>query len=179
MVVVLTLSTRVEGEEIAGVHFDNHLRLDQAELSLTGVAVLKWALLFDVYAGAFYLPEGVGGVKWASDVTKRLELYYYRDFKAEDFSSSSDKLLRDNLAPETYQSLSNRLQKFYHLFRDIESGDRYSITYRPETGTELHLNDKLLGQVAGADFAVAYFGIWLGPKPINEGFRDRLLGIKP
>ncbi|MEE4252865.1 MAG: chalcone isomerase family protein, partial [Desulfuromusa sp.] len=31
------------------------------------------------------------------------------------------------------------------------------------------------GAVPGADFAVAYFGIWLGPQPIDKKFRDRLL----
>ena len=171
----LFLATSVQAAEIKGVNFVDRYPVGQTELRLTGAAVLKWALLFDVYAGAFYLPEGAAGAEWSTDVPKRLELFYFRDFKAEDFSSSSDKLLRDSLAAEDYQSLAERLQTFYQLFRDIKSGDRYSLTYRPETGTELRLNDQLLGGVPGADFAVAYFGIWVGPQPISENFRDRLL----
>lgn len=137
--------------------------------------MLKWGLLFDVYAGAFYLPEGITGSQWTDNIPKRLELSYFRNFKAEEFSSASDKLLQDNLSNQEYRDLTERLQRFYQLFKDIKPGDRYSITYRPETGTELRLNGELLGTAPGADFAVAYLGIWLGPQPINEGFRDRLL----
>ena len=169
------LTTSAQALEIKGVSFEDRYRVGQTELTLTGAAVLKWALLFDVYAGAFYLPEGVVGDKWTDDVPKRLELSYFRNFKAEDFSSSSDKLLRDSLAAEDYQSLADRLQLFYRLFRDIKPGDRYSLTYRPETGTELRLNEEVLGVAPGADFAVAYFGIWVGSQPISESFRDRLL----
>jgi len=169
-------TSSVQAIEIKGVNFADRYTGDQTELALTGAAVLKWAMLFDVYAGAFYLPDEVVGAEWTEDVPKRLELYYFRNFKAEDFSSSSDKLLRESLTADDYQSLSGRLQKFYQLFRDIKSGDRYSRTYRPDNGTELRLNDQLLGVAPGADFAVAYFGIWIGPQPINEGFRNRLLG---
>jgi hypothetical protein len=67
------------------------------------------------------------------------------------------------------------LRAFYGFFQDVKPGDRYSINYLPEQGTELRLNEQLLGQVPGADFAVAYFGIWLGAEPISKDFRNRLL----
>jgi len=172
---LLFLTTSAQALEIKGVSFEDRYRVGQTELTLTGAAVLKWALLFDVYAGAFYLPEGVVGDKWTDDVPKRLELSYFRNFKAEDFSSSSDKLLRESLAAEDYQSLEERLRQFYQLFRDIRPGDRYSLIYRSGIGTELWLNDELLGGAPGADFAVAYFGIWIGPQPISESFREQLL----
>jgi len=176
MLVFLVLVHSAFAAEIKSVSFVDRYPLGQTELTLTGTAVLKWALLFDVYAGAFYLPEGKTGAEWTDDVPKRLVLAYFRSFKAEDFTSSSDTLLRKNLAAPVYQSLAERLDGFYRLFRDVKPGDRYSLTYRPAIGTELRLNEKLLGVVSGADFAVAYFGLWLGPKPISEGFRDRLLG---
>ena len=175
LAILLLLTTSVQAIEVKGIRFAEQYVVDQEELMLTGAAALKWALLFDVYAGAFYLPEGVSGSNWTEDVPKRLELAYFRNFKAEDFSSSSDKLLRDSLSAVDYQALEERLQRFYALFRDIKPGDRYSLTYRFGTGTELRLNDELLGVAPGADFAVAYFGLWLGPQPINENFRDSLL----
>ncbi len=161
---------------IEGVSFEQRRQVVDAELQLTGTALLTWAVLFDVYVGAFYLPDGQPGSRWTEDVPKLLELSYFRNFKAEDFSSSSDKLLRDNLAAEEYQRLAKRLSEFYRLFRDIRPGDRYSLVYHPAIGTELRLNGESLGAVAGNDFAVAYFGIWIGPTPISESFRDKLLG---
>ena len=138
--------------------------------------MLKWALLFDVYAGALYLPTEDLDRNWTEDIPKRLELAYFRNFTADDFSRSSDKLLRDNLSAEVYRAIKGRLLVFYRLFRNIKPGDRYSLTYQPGIGTELRLNDELLGTVSGLDFAVAYFGIWIGPEPINKEFRDHLLG---
>lgn len=170
------LVPKIQALQINGISFVDRTPVGQSDLILTGAAVLKWALLFDVYAGAFYLPEGVGGEKWTKDIPKRLDLAYFQNFKAEDFSKSSDKLLRDILTEEAYQSLAERLQQFYQLFRDIKPGDRYSLTYQPGVGTKLWLNDQLLGGAPGADFALAYFGIWLGPQPIDERFRDLLLG---
>jgi hypothetical protein len=133
-------------------------------------------VLFDVYVGAFYLPERQPGSDWNENVPKLLELSYLRKVEAEDFSNASDKLLRETLPPGQYQELAERLTTFYQLFRDIRPGDRYSLAYHPAVGTELRLNGEPLGSVAGHDFAIAYFGLWLGPQPISESFRDRLLG---
>jgi hypothetical protein len=164
--------------DIEGVSFDQRRQVVDTELQLTGTALLTWALLFDVYVGGFYLPDGKVEANWTDDVPKVLEIAYLRNFKAEDFSSSSDKLLRENLLPEQYSALAERLNNFYRMFRDIKKGDRYSLVYHPSLGTELRLNGEPLGSVAGHDFAVAYFGLWLGPNPIDAAFRDRLLRVK-
>lgn len=161
--------------DIEGVSFEQRRQVVDAELQLTGTALLTWAVLFDVYVGGFYLPDGTAVSSWMDDVPKLLEIAYLRNFTAEDFSSSSDQLLRENLPPEKYAALADRLHGFYQLFRDIKKGDRYSLVYHPAIGTELRLNGEPLGSVAGHDFAVAYFGLWLGPDPIDEAFRDRLL----
>ncbi|WP_084167728.1 chalcone isomerase family protein [Pelobacter seleniigenes] len=165
----------VAAEKSAEAEFPERAVLDQYELKLSGTAVLTWALLFDVYAGAFYLPDGVSGADWAEDVPKRLDIAYYRSFTAEELVAASDQLLRENLTETDYLSLARRLQPFYRWFRNVEPGDRYSLAYQPRIGTELRLNGQLLGTVPGADFAVAYLGLWLGSEPISEPFRDALL----
>ena len=59
---------------------------------------------------------------------------------------------------------------------DVEPGDRYTLTYIPGEGTELALNGVPRGTIAGADFAAAIFTLWLGDKPIDERFKQSLLG---
>ena len=162
--------------EIKGVRFAEQVAINGVELELRGVAVLRWAMLFDVYAGGFYLPAGLSGTEWVSEVPKKLELSYFREIKGQGFVDASDKLLRQNLEPSAYQALSERLQTFYAFFHDVSPGDRYSINYTSDLGTELRLNGEALGRVPGHDFAIAYFGIWLGEKPIKKTFRDKLLG---
>ncbi|MBK9111219.1 MAG: chalcone isomerase family protein [Nitrospira sp.] len=56
----------------------------------------------------------------------------------------------------------------------MKPGDRYGLTYLPGVGTELALNGERKGIVEGADFAAAYFAIWLGPDPINEALKEGL-----
>ena len=74
-------------------------------------------------------------------------------------------------------ALADRIETLHRAYRDVDKGDRYSLTYVPEQGTELALNGQVLTRVAGADFACAYFGIWLGGDPIDDGLRDRLLPV--
>jgi hypothetical protein len=162
--------------EIKNIRFADSVTVDQTVLKVRGVAVLKWAMFFDVYAGAFYMQEGFPSRAWDNDLPKRLELAYLRKIKAADIVASSDQLLRRNLSAAEYQAVEERLKKFLLLFRDVKPGDRYRLTYSPEMGTELSLNGQPLGTIPGADFSVAYFGIWLGQKPISSGFRDGLLG---
>ena len=175
VLLVVLMAGYCQAVEIKGVRFSDTVVVGQSELKLNGVAVLKWAMLFDVYAGALYLPRGVPGQSWSNDIPKRLELSYFREIEGKGFAEASDKLLQDNLLPAEYQALEKRLQTFYGFFRDVKPGDRYSINYLPEKGTELRFNENPLGDVPGADFAAAYFGIWLGDEPISTGFRDRLL----
>ncbi|MDT8440480.1 MAG: chalcone isomerase family protein [Desulfuromonadales bacterium] len=174
-ILILVLASMLFAVEIKGVRFAEQLPVESIELHLTGVAVLKWAMLFDVYAGAFYLPAGHNPAAWAADVAKRLELSYFREIAGQGFADASIKLLRESLAADDYAAIKERLFTFCALFRDVRPGDRYSITYRPGIGTELRLNDRILGAAPGADFATAYFGIWLGDQPISARFRDRLL----
>jgi hypothetical protein len=175
LLVLLWIVPASASMNIEGISFEPRRQVMDAELQLIGTALLTWALLFDVYVGGFYLPDGKQESNWTDDVPKILEIAYLRNFKAEDLSNSSDQLLRENLPPEKYSALADRLHDFYQLFRDIKKGDRYSLVYHPEIGTELRLNNKPLGRVAGHDFAVAYLGLWLGPDPIDKAFRDRLL----
>lgn len=179
LAILLMSGTAINADQLNGVRFAEQVIVGDHQLNLVGTSLLTWAVFFDVYAGAFYLPDQQPGSRWTEDVPKQLELSYFRDFKAEDFSVTSDKLLRETLTPEKYQALAQRLGDFYQLFRDIKKGDRYSLVYDPQLGaqggTELRLNGKSLGYVTGHDFAIAYFGIWIGPEPISTSFRDHLL----
>ena len=64
------------------------------------------------------------------------------------------------------------------LYQDVEPGDRYALTYVPGAGTELAKNGEPLGVIPGADFASAYFAIWLGDDPIDASLRDQLLSFE-
>ncbi|MDA8138151.1 MAG: chalcone isomerase family protein [Desulfobacteraceae bacterium] len=68
----------------------------------------------------------------------------------------------------------------YHnsLYRDVKPGDRYALTYILGKGTQLSLNGTPLGLIPGAEFASALFAMWLGHNPMNEAFKEQLLGAR-
>jgi hypothetical protein len=145
-------------------------------LPLRGTGRLVWMRMVTVYDAGLYLPAGVPGKDALKDVAKRLELRYHISIKREKFGESAVPFLEKNVAAEELARLKPRLEQLNRLYRDVKEGDRYALTYVPGTGTTLTLNGNPLGTVDGADFAAAYFTIWLGAKPISDTMRDELMG---
>lgn len=152
------------------VHLEVPLQLHRAKL-FRYLGVLK------AYAIALYLPEGKGVESLQVDSPRRLELSYRVPIKGPDFGKGAAPILKRQNSPERLASLQPRLDRINALYRDVRPGDRYALTYFPGRGTELALNNQSLGVIEGADFAAAYFAIWLGPKALDEGLRRDLLGM--
>ena len=110
------------------------------------------------------------------DVPKRLEIAYKYGFEAADLRKATIDGIRNNVDAATFAELAEPIAAMNALYRDVEPGQRYAITYVPGVGTELALDGEVLGVVPGAAFGSAVFGIWLGPKPFDDALRDTLLG---
>ncbi len=135
----------------------------------------KFLRTINVYAGALYLAPGVAPDRVLEDVPKRLVLSYFRAIQAGDFGKAALKVLADNVPEATIARLMPRIEHMHRLYENVQPGDRYELTYLPGVGTELSLNGVRKGVVEGADFASAYFSIWLGSDPINETLKEGLL----
>jgi len=146
----------------------------EVELRLHGGARLKW-FLFNVYVAGLYLPAGESPERVLDDVPKRMEFHYLVSIDGKDFGPAGEKILERNLTAEELAPLADRLARIRAAYRDVRDGDRYALTYRPGVGTELSFNGTPLLTVEGADFARAYFSIWLGKKPIDDEFRREIL----
>ena len=48
--------------------------------------------------------------------------------------------------------------------------------YLPGTGTQISLNGRLLGTIAGVDFNRALLRIWLGNVPVQADLKKAMLG---
>jgi hypothetical protein len=129
-----------------------------------------------VYDAALYLPGDAAGKDALKDVPKRLEIRYHVSIKAEKFGESAEPFLKKNVPAEKLAGIRQRIEQLNRLYRDVKEGDRYALDYAPGKGTTLSLNGSPLGTIEGADFADAYFAIWLGAKPINDTMRDELMG---
>ena len=161
--------------EIEGVFFPERYDFHGTNLILNGVGLLRYRIFFKGYVSALYVGEGVTPTEVLTDVPKRLELQYFWAIAAPDFGKAADAILKDNVPASTLLRLQSRIDQLHALYEDVKPGDRYALTYIPGVGTELALNGDVKGTIEGADFAAAYFAIWLGPKPLSASLKSQLL----
>jgi hypothetical protein len=161
---------------LEGVHFADQVRAGDTTLQLSCVGLLRYKVVIKAYVTALYVGEGAATDEVLADVPKRLELSYFWSISGADFGKAGDQILAENIDAQTLAALRPRLDRINEWYRDVKPGDRYSLTYVPGAGTELALNGNRLGVIEGADFAAAYFRIWLGDSPIDTRLRDQLLG---
>lgn len=154
--------------------FEGSILAGAEPLRLRGAGVLRWGFFVKVYAAALYAPDGP--FRLDADAPRRIELTYFVPFDADALRGAADHVLRQNFPPEALAPLRARLDAFQRSYVAVRSGDRVAITYLPGRGTELTLNGRRLALVPGADFARAYFAIFLGAHPIDAGVRRSLLG---
>jgi hypothetical protein len=74
----------------------------------------------------------------------------------------------------TFEDRANRLEQ---MIPDLHEGDSIAFTYLPQGrgSLVLQVNGRERGRIEGADFAQAFFGIWLNEPP-NKDLKRGLLG---
>jgi len=174
-VVIFLVPGSARALTVQGVTFAESVRTGDTVLMLHNAALLRYLKVIRAYVAAVYLPEGVASNKVLEDVPKRLEISYLVSIKGSDFGKGAEPVLRRNQTPEELARLRGRIDRLNAIYRDVKPGDRYALTYLPGRGTELTLNGVPLTVIEGADFAEAYFGIWLGREPIDAKLKRDLL----
>jgi hypothetical protein len=160
---------------VENVTFADSVTIGGTPLPLRNAALLRYLKFIKAYVAALYVPEGVKSEEVLSDVPKRLEINYLVSIKGPDFGKGAEPTLQLNQTPAELAKLRSRIDRINAIYRDVKPGDRYSLTYQPGRGTELALNGTPLTVIEGADFAAAYFGIWLGRDSIDDKLKRDLL----
>lgn len=160
---------------IENITFADSTTIGGKPVPLRNTALLRYLTFIKAYVAALYLPEGVKAEEVLSDVPKRLEISYLVSIKGPDFDKGAAPVLERNQTPAERARIQGRIDRINAAYKDVKSGDRYSLTYLPGKGTELALNGTPLIVIEGSDFAASYFGIWLGREPIDEKLKRDLL----
>lgn len=177
-----TLARPARAAQVDQVHFQDRLTTGDTLFTLQGAGLLYHNARIKVVAAAFYRSEQDRSEQAArdnvlADVPKLLEMEYFRRVRAQDLIAGSEDLLARNVAPQRLAALRPQIAAMHGMYRGLRAGDRCSLTYLPAVGTWLTLNGRVLGTVAGAEFAAAYFSIWFGTHPMDAGLKHRLLGL--
>jgi len=161
--------------EIEGVRFPETLAVNDVELELSCMGLMRYMVVLKGYVAALYREKDAAAGDVLADVPKRLEINYFWDIEGEAIGTAGDELVVKNLSNERLERLRPQLDQILSLYEDVKPGDRYALTYIPGRGTELALNGVVKGVIEGADFANAYFSIWLGDDPMDRSLKKQLL----
>ena len=161
--------------EIEGVEFAQSVPVGELRLPLRGLALLRYRLFFKAYVAGLYVSAQVPSDAILTDVAKRLEIEYFWHLDASDIAKAGREILQRNVSASEFAQLEEGLTRIDAAYRDVDPGDRYALTYLPGVGTRLSLNGESLVLVPGSLFAKAYFSIWLGARPIDEGLKQALM----
>jgi hypothetical protein len=156
--------------------FPDEYHIGEDTLTLRGTGLVRELLFIKVVTAALYVQDGTPVEQVLSDVGKRVEMLSFRTIPADDFIREAEIALAENVPATTIDVLRPRLNQLHQAYEDLKPGDRYAITYLPNSGTYLELNGKLRVSIEGADFSAAYFQVWLGDKPIHKKLKAQLVG---
>jgi len=173
-VVLATSDHFPESTDSSSLHLNGTGHHIRQPLSLCGQAKLKAYKVFTVGQGALYRPDCAKSWQLNETEPKLMFFRYNREIPGHAFAESAEAILQRNI--ELNAGELAILDAFHKHYRDIGEGDTYTISYSPDAGLRLYLNDNLLGKLVQQPLAHQYFSIWLGEKPFDEKLKTRLLG---
>lgn len=141
---------------------------------LQGAGRLRF-LGLSVYDVRLWTPDAaLGDENWVGQPLA-LEIEYSRALDGQQIAQRSlDEMRRGGeIAPATAERW---LARMVELFPDVRAGDRLTGVQRPGGSVRFFLNGKLRGEIADAEFARRFFGIWLAPYTSEPKLRASLLG---
>ena len=128
---------------------------------------------FPVYDIRLWCAAPVTAKDWA-ERPLALEIAYARSFSARDIAERSITEMRRQaeLAPASAAQWTTALAR---LIPDVRAGDRVSGLLQPGRGMSFFHNGTPRGEMADAEFARLFIGIWLAPQTSEPSLRAQLL----
>ncbi len=123
---------------------------------------------FHIYDANFYRGASRDSQEFA------LELKYQKSFSGEAIANRTVFEMKNLGTPEA-QAVSWG-KELSAIFPSVEPGQTITAIYLPRQGTSFFYEGKMISQIQGADFAKAFFGIWLDQKTSAPKLRADLLG---
>ena len=177
---VVTLGTPALAATCRDVTFPDTAKLGATDLVLNGVGLRK-ATIFNVrvYVAALYLLQrsSDAGQILGTNRPWQLQLHFVRDVGVGDIRDAWQEGFEKS-APDKLAVLQPRIDALKAAMADFKTDATLTFSSDPARGVAVSVNGTAPRTIAGADFATALLGIWLGPKPPNDDLKSGLLGGK-
>lgn len=178
LLLLLAFALPLQAAEVAGVKFDERVRIADTELALTGVG-LRQRFVFDVYAMGLYVRDAKADPVMQPGA-KRIAIHMLRNVDADAFAQALVDGMRPNHDAATMKALEPRIGELSAVMaslKEAKKGMGITLDWLPAAGTQMTVNGKPAGAaIAGEDFYQALLRIWLGPKPVQDDLKKALLG---
>ena len=164
--------------ELAGVTLPDQVTVEGRTLQLNGMGLREATILrVRVYVAGLYLEARSADASRAiaSEGPKRLVLHFVRDVGRGSLVDAWKEGFAKSAGPGL-AALQDRVAMLNAWMVDVKPGDTLTFTQVPERGVVVEIKGEAKGTLAGADFARALWGIWLGAEPPNPGLKKGLLG---
>lgn len=166
-----------QARDVAGIEVDEHAGLEGIDLQLNGAGV-RSKFFIKIYVAALYVrspsPEAASIIE--TDSPRRIEMHFLHDVDAPKLAAAWREGFDANNDQAQLEALGSRIDRFAGLFGDAAEGDVFALDYVPATGTRVLANGAERGVIEGRDFSEALLRVWLGPHPVDEDLKAKLLG---
>lgn len=139
---------------------------------LAGQGTMRF-LGFDIYRARLWVQPGFDAENYGAHALA-LELTYQRNFTAEAIARRSIEEMR-RVGSFTPQQATRWQQALQQALPDVKPGDSLLGLHQPGAGAVFQMGGRVVGEVADAEFARLFFGIWLSPQTSEPGLRQALL----
>ncbi|WP_457350234.1 chalcone isomerase family protein [Roseateles sp. P5_D6] len=177
----LGLGGAAQAIEVAGLKFDDTVKVAGKELKVNGAGV-RVRIVVKVYALVLYLPEKKDTTAGVLDTQgpRRFSLGLLREVTGDDLGQAFMAGITANTDKAERSKFVNQLAQFGEAFVNIpqgKKGDVITVDWIPDTGTVMALNGKPIGEpMKDVNFYNAILKIWLGDKPVDSSLKPALLG---
>jgi hypothetical protein len=176
----LLLSCSVSAIEVAGVQLADKVQAGNASLQLNGAGIrTKW--FFKVYVAALYLPQKQtsGAAIIADEHPHRMAMHMLRELSSKKLYGAFSEAIEMNRTPAELAAMDAQMKEMKQIFDavgEVKEGDIVTLDYLPGSGTQVSVNGKAFGTIAGAEFNRALLEIWIGNNPVQDDLKKGLLG---
>lgn len=119
------------------------------------------------------LPSGGDILK--PDYAKQIIIEYKVGVSAERFRNMTEKALASTYTEAELAPAAADIAEFSSWYKSVERGDRYRLSWQPDIGLQLYLNDAYLGVIQDPHSAALILSVWLGKAAVSESQRDTML----
>ncbi len=173
----LLLTVPAGAASLSGVTLPDKAEVKGQSLVLNGMAV-RTKYFIKIYVAGLYVAEKEKSAAkiLAADSPRRQVMHFlYSVTKAQMCDAWNDGLAAN--VPNAPAEVKKEFTTLCSWMEPIEKGKELVLTYVPGEGTQVEVNGKVKGTLAGKPAADAVLSTWIGPKPDpGQDFKKALLG---